>query len=162
MTEDARTPPLLTSQEISRLAETVNVHQFNENAVRHTKSLSDRLGLTQIGVHLVRVEKGHDSTQFHFHHVDEEFIYVLSGRGIAEIGSERIEVGPGDFMGFAQHSVPHNLHNPFDEDLVYLMGGNRSPIDVCDYPKINRRMYRVDGNKEYVDFENLKAVPKSR
>ncbi len=149
---------LLTAAAIANMAERENVHQFNDNAVRMTRSLSDALGLTQIGIHLVRVEPGRDSTEFHTHHVDEEFVYVLAGRGIAQIGSTRHEIGPGDFMGFKQHSMPHAMSNPFSEDLVYLMGGSRSAIDVCDYPNINRRMYRVDGNREYVDRANLHAV----
>ena len=154
--------PLLNASDIAALAETRHTHQFNPNAVRHTRSLGDLLGLTRLGVHLVRLEKGRDSTQFHYHHVDEEFLYIIEGRGIAEIGDNRHEVGPGDFMAFTRESLPHNLSNPFDEDLVYLMGGNRSEFDVCDYPRINRRMYRIAGNKEYVDMEHLHHVPPAR
>ena len=153
-----RPHPLLTAGQIENLPETAHQHQFNDNAVRHTRSIGDLLGLSDIGVHLVRLETGHDSTQFHFHHVDEEFIYILSGRGIAEIGDEAHEVGPGDFMGFTSFSLPHNMRNPFDEDLVYLMGGTRSTIDVCDYPRIRRRMYREHGVKQYVELEDLHEV----
>jgi hypothetical protein len=39
------------------------------------------------------------------------------------------------------------MYNSSDEDLVYLMGGSRSDIDVCNYPKLNRRMYRKNGKK---------------
>jgi len=151
--------PLLKADEIARLAETINVHQFNENAVRHTRSIGDLLGLSSLGVHLVRLEQGKDSTQFHYHHVDEEFLYILSGKGIAEIGDEEREVGPGDFMAFVKNSLPHSMHNPFDEDLVYLMGGNRNDIDICDYPRIGRRMYRTYGVKQYVDLQHLHDVP---
>ncbi len=150
--------PLLTEKEIREMSEVVHVHQFNENAVRHTKSLGDRLGLTTLGVHLVRIEPGHDSTQFHTHHQDEEFVYILSGRGIADIGDERLEVNPGDFMAFKQHSLPHCMNNPFDEDLVYLMGGTRCDIDICDYPRINRRMFRVNGKKQFLDLNDIEDV----
>lgn len=160
MTED-RPFPLLTAEQIGNLDETTRRHQFNDNAVRHTRALTDALGLQHIGVHLVRLEKGHDSTQFHFHHTDEEFIYILSGRGIAEIGDDRREIAAGDFMAFGQHSLPHGMHNPFDEDLVYLMGGSRNPIDVCDYPRIGLRMYREHGVKQYVELEHLHEVPPS-
>ena len=157
MTND--TPlPLLTAAQIESLEEIAHQHQFNDNAIRHTRSLGDLLGLTTMGVHLVRIEPGHDSTQFHFHHVDEEFIYILSGRGIAEIGDDRHEIGAGDFMAFGQHSLPHNMHNPFDDDLVYLMGGSRNTIDVCDYPRIGRRMYRENGVKQYVELDDLHEV----
>jgi uncharacterized cupin superfamily protein len=149
---------LLTAGQIAELKEKQVVHQYNDNAVRHTKSLTDLLGLEHIGVHMVRVESGRDSTTFHTHHYDEEFIYILSGRGIARLGEEKREVGPGDFMAFAQHSVAHSLHNPFTEDLVYLMGGNRCSVDVCDYPDLERRQYRLDGKREYVDMEHLHRV----
>ena len=152
---------LLTADQIRSLVETTNIHQFNPNAVRHTRSLSDILGLSQIGIHLVRVEGGFESTQFHFHHNDEEFIYILSGRGIARIGEAEHKISQGDFMAFAVKSLPHSLYNPYQEDLVYLMGGSRNDIDICDYPEINRRMFKVNGSKTYVDMENLHDVEQS-
>jgi uncharacterized cupin superfamily protein len=151
--------PLLTAEDIKGMTESVNVHQFNKKAIRHTRSLGDCLGLSTIGVHLVRLEPGNESTQFHFHHCDEEFIYILEGSGVAEIGDEEYRVSAGDFMGFCQASLPHSMHNPNSEDLVYLMGGSRSKVDICDYPRINRRMYRFNGQKKYVDMENLHDVP---
>ncbi|MBD3649379.1 MAG: cupin domain-containing protein [Pseudomonadales bacterium] len=155
--------PLLKADAIRDMPEYVRQHQFNENAIRHTRSIGDHLGLRNIGIHLVRLEPGRESTQFHFHHQDEEFLYILSGRAIAEIGDEEYEVGPGDFMAFTAHSLPHSLRNPFDDDLVYLMGGDRSPIDICDYPRIKRRMYRENGVKQYLDLEHLHDVdPKVR
>lgn len=159
MTED-KPFPLLTAAQIEAMAEVEHRHQFNDNAVRQTRALSDTLGLTGIGVHLVRLEKGRDSTQYHFHHIDEEFIYILSGRGVAEIGDTTRDVAAGDFMAFGRNSLPHNMHNPFDEDLVYLMGGNRSPIDICDYPRIGLRMYREHGLKQYVELEHVHEVRK--
>ena len=72
------------------------------------------------------------------------------------------EVGEGDFMGFVAGSVPHALVNPHTEDLVYLVGGNRLPFDVCDYPRIRKRRYRVNGEAEYVDWDKLekRTVPR--
>ncbi len=154
--------PLLTALDIENMDESVNTHQFNDNAVRHTRSLGDRLGLSTIGIHLVRLEQGYESTQFHFHHCDEEFIYILSGSGIAEIGDAEYKVSVGDFMGFCQQSLPHSLRNSGDEDLVYLMGGSRREFDICDYPRINRRLYRVKGEKSYVDMEHLHDVPDTK
>lgn len=150
--------PLLTAKDIGEMVQVPRTHQFNENAVRHTRSLGDQLGLDHLGVHLVRVEPGKDSTQFHYHHQDEEFLYILEGNGIAEIGDDKVRVSTGDFMAFTRHSLPHNLHNDSDADLVYLMGGTRSDIDVCDYPRINRRMYREHGKKTYVDLDKVSDV----
>lgn len=149
---------LLTASTIAGLSEVEHVHQFNANAVRLTRSLGDLVGLKSIGVHLVRVEPGRDTTTFHTHQVDEEFLYILSGRALAEIGDETFEVGPGDFMGFRANSLPHSMSNPFEEDLVYLMGGQRNAIDVCDYPRLKKRMYRVNGVKQCVNWDDLDSI----
>ncbi len=149
---------LLTAGTIAGLVEVEHVHQFNANAVRFTRSLGDLVGLKSIGLHLVRVEPGRDTTTFHNHQVDEEFLYILSGHALAEIGDDTFEVGPGDFMGFSANSLPHSMSNPFEEDLVYLMGGQRNQIDVCDYPRLKKRMYRVNGVKQSVAWDDLDSI----
>lgn len=103
----------------------------------------------------MRLKQGDDSTEYHFHHQDEEWVYILSGRGIAEIGARKYKIGAGDFMGFVAGSVPHAMKNPYKADLVYLVGGNRWPLDVCDYPRIKKRRYRMNGDNAYVDLKAL-------
>ncbi|NEO96495.1 MAG: cupin domain-containing protein [Moorea sp. SIO3G5] len=145
-------PHLLKAKEIESMPETVIVHALNAKAVRHTKSLSDALGITRLGIHLVRVEPGKETTQFHFHHCQEEFIYIISGRGIAEIGNHQLKVGPGDFMGFTAPSLPHAMKNPFDQDLIYLMGGERREFDMCDYPRLKKRLYCIKDQRQLVNL----------
>ena len=151
-------PHLLKAREIEAMPEMAKVHFLNPHAVRHTKFLSDVLGMSKLGIYLVRIEPGIETTEFHFHHQEEEFIYILSGRGIAEIGDEQVEVEPGDFMGFAAPSLPHCLKNPFDVDLVYLMGGERLSADVCDYPRLKKRRYRVNDKSQLIDLDNLNQL----
>lgn len=160
MTQDRKPAahPLLKAEKIKALPENRFVHPLDSGAVRHTRSLGDATGLTSMGVHLVRLAPGAVSTVYHFHHHDEEWLYVLSGRGVAEIGDEKFEVGPGDFMGFVAGSVSHLLSNPHQEDLVYLVGGNRLPYDVCDYPRIRKRRYRLNGQNEYVGWDAVEKV----
>ena len=150
--------PLLRAADIETLDEHIYVHQFNPNAIRHTKSLGDRVGLSQVGVHLVRVAPGDDSTQHHVHLIEEEFIYILSGRGIAQIGDEKYEIGPGDFMGFVAGYLPHSMANPFEADLVYLAGGNRSEVDICSYPDIKLKQYRLKNQREAVHWDDIDQV----
>jgi uncharacterized cupin superfamily protein len=149
---------LLRAAAIDALPPVRRQHQFNSNAVRLTRTLGERVGLQRIGVHIVRLEPGRESTQFHFHDSDEEFLYILQGRGIAEIGDERHEVGPGDFMGFTAPSQPHTLLNTFDEDLVYLMAGERNTNDVVHYPRIRRTMIKSAGQRRWVDWDDLHDV----
>ena len=150
--------PLLRKAQVEALHEEARPHPLDPKLVRHTRSLGDAVGLSTIGVHLVRLKHGDTSSVLHFHHQDEEWVYILSGRGVAEIGDEKLEVAAGDFMGFVAGSLPHNLHNPNTEDLVYLVGGNRLPFDVCDYPRIGKRRYRINGRNVYVDADVLERA----
>ena len=71
-------------------------------------------GLRRTALSLARVPPGRESFIYHSHEHDEEFLFILSGRGRAEIDGEIIEVGPGDFMGFPTPSVAHHLTNPYE------------------------------------------------
>jgi len=57
----------------------------------------------------------------------------------ALLSSMNSHLGPGDFMGFPAPGIAHLLRNPFEEDLVYLMGGEAVPLDVLDYPTLGKR-----------------------
>ena len=156
-------PNLLSQADIEQLEEIEHEHQHNSSAVRHTRSLSAATGLKTLGIHKVRLTQGHYSTEFHTHHEDEEFIYILSGQATARIGELTREVGVGDFMGFAQQSLPHSLFNPHSEDLIYLVGGTRCAIDICDYPDLDLRQFRVHGERTAVSSRHLKpANPQGR
>jgi len=146
---------LLRAADIDAIEPFERQHQFNDNAVRSTRTLGTLVGLERIGVHLVRLAPGRESTQFHYHDADEEFLYVLAGRGVAEIGAHTYEVGPGDFMGFPAPSEGHSLRNPFDEDLVYLMVGERNANDVVHYPRIRRSMLKGPAGRRWVDWNDL-------
>jgi uncharacterized cupin superfamily protein len=146
---------LLKAAEIAVLPERPHRHQFNDNALRMTRTLGIPAGLQALGVHLIRLEPGYDSTQFHYHDADEEFLLILAGRGIAYIGDESFEVQAGDFMGFPAPSPGHGLHNDSDQDLVYLMGGEANPSDVVHYPWIRRTMIKSHGRRTWVDWADL-------
>ena len=152
-------PHLLRRADIESIAETKTQHQFNDNAIRFSHSLAHTTGMTRIGVHVVRIESGHDSTTHHYHDADEEFIYILSGQGVARIGDDTFAVGPGDFMGFPAPSPAHSLHNPHSEDLVYLMGGERWATDIVHYPEIKRSMIKSHGARRWAAWEDFQELP---
>ncbi|MCD6251071.1 MAG: cupin domain-containing protein [Psychrobacter sp.] len=164
MTTKEQKPPkdtqayVLTKSAIDSTTETKHIHQFNEYAIRHTVSLSDIVGLTKFGLHLVRVEAGDETTTHHYHEESDEFIYMLSGELSLRYGDEQYQLSAGDFVGFPAHGAPHSMRNDSDADATYLMGGNRPPIDITLYPDIKRKMYNIHGEKEYVDLEDLGEV----
>ena len=144
---------LLTASQIADLPEQALHHSLNAGAVRHFRALGDVAGLKNLGVHMVRLEAGRESTEFHRHLVEEECIFVLSGSGVAEIGDQAVEVAPGDFMGFAAKGEAHSLNNTGDEDLVYLVFGQRCEFDVCDYPRVGKRLYRLANEERLVPLD---------
>lgn len=150
---------LLRSQDIAALPVQRVQHQFNDNALRLTRSLSTLVGMQRLGLHLVTLEPGRDSTTHHYHDADEEFILILTGTGIAKIGADVFDIGPGDFMGFPAPSPAHSLHNNSDTDLVYLMGGECAAVDVVHYPDIARSMVKSHGNRRYSDWTDIHDVP---
>lgn len=149
---------LIPAAEIAQLTERRNVHQFNDKAIRHTKSLGDLAGLTTMGIHLVRVEPGDETTQHHNHEISDEFVYILAGNGTLYLGDDAHPISAGDFAGFARNGPAHSMKNTGNVDLIYLMGGGRPPVDICNYPNIARKMWIVNGEKEYVDSEQLHRV----
>jgi uncharacterized cupin superfamily protein len=50
------------------------------------------------------------------------------------------------------------LRNPLKQDLVYLVGGNRGLLDVCEYPRLKKRRYRMNGGNAYVDTAVMAPV----
>lgn len=81
---------------------------------------------------------------------------MLSGKGMARIDDQEYEVTAGDFMGFPTPSVAHNMTNPFDEDLVYLMGGETKDVEIADFPDIGKRMLRRGADVEIFDAADAK------
>ncbi len=145
----------LSAKQIAAMSERFHQHQFNDKAIRMTRTLGVPTGLARMGVHLVRLEPGAHSTQFHYHDADEEFLLILAGSGQAYIGEETFSIGPGDFMGFPAPSPGHRLHNDSDRDLVYLMGGEANPSDVVHYPWIKRTLIKSHGRRAWVDWADL-------
>jgi uncharacterized cupin superfamily protein len=121
--------------------------KLNPNSLFRAAALSRLAGMSRAHVSLVRLPPGKDSFAYHAHMLEEEWIYILSGRAIAEIDGQSTEVGPGDFMGFATPSVPHVLRNTFDEECSYLMGGEDKPIDVVSYPDLEKRFLLMQTDK---------------
>ncbi|HND09796.1 MAG TPA: cupin domain-containing protein [Pseudomonadota bacterium] len=126
---------LLTAEEIANGPELALSHPLNrEKSEVHIRPLGARVGLARTQVSMGRIPPGKESFIFHRHLADEEWVYILSGRGEAKIGDETFAVSAGSFMGFPTPSLGHSLMNTAEEDLVYLMGGERSRLEVAEFP----------------------------
>jgi uncharacterized cupin superfamily protein len=148
----------LSASDIERMEGVHKSHYLNPAAKRLNKSLGDALGLKNIGVHLISVDPGHQSTEYHLHRFEEECIYVLSGRGIAVLGEKLQPVGPGDFIACPTNGIAHEMINDGDEPLVCLVMGQRLAHDVTDYPRLGKRLYRNAGEWNLVDLADIEQV----
>ena len=133
--------------------------RLNPNSLFSGASLSRLAGLLRAQVSIARIAPGKDSFAYHGHLLEEEWIYILAGEGIAEIDGNEHRVGPGDFMGFATPQVAHLLKNRSQEELVYLMGGEDKPLDVIEYPHLGKR-YLLMSTAEGTEFYELGAPTK--
>jgi uncharacterized cupin superfamily protein len=137
-------------------------HPLNARAKRRTLSLGDETGLSQCAVHLNIVAPGDESTESHVHEFVDEFVYILSGNATVLLGDAEHEVGAGDFIAFPARGPAHWMKNTGTTDLVYLVGGDRSAHDVCDYPRLDQRVYvsKVpEGRRlDFVERKNVNRV----
>ena len=132
-------------------------HPWNPHSLVTGTRMSEKAGLERTGVSKVTINPGKESFVYHSHYCEEEWIYILSGQGIARIDGEEYEVAAGDFMGFPTPSVAHHLTNPFDEDLVYLMGGETRELEIADFPDLGKRMLRRGKEIEIFDISDAKS-----
>ena len=110
-------------------------HPLNPNSDVTIQRLAERTGMQRLPVSLARVPPGKESFTLHAHLATEEFLYILEGHGTAVIGDAEVAVGPGDFMGFPTDGTPHTpARTPGTTDLVYLMGGERTAVEVARFP----------------------------
>lgn len=138
---------LVTREEIEEMEGLQKVHFLNANARRVNKSLGDLTGLTGLGFHIIEVKPGHETTEHHVHHYEEECVYVLEGQATAYIGEEATPIKAGDFLGYRKGGLPHSILNTGERTLRCIVAGERLPHDVADYPRLKKRLFRNEGMK---------------
>ncbi len=150
---------LVTAGEIAAMAGLAKMHFLNANARRVNKSLGDLTGLTGLGFHIIEVEPGCETTEFHVHHFEDECVYILTGTGTARIGDKTHQVKPGDFLGYRKGGLSHTIRNTGSETLRCIVVGERLPQDVADYPDKAKRIYRNAGMAwNLVDHDAIEEV----
>ena len=130
--------------DLAALAETVGGNYpppFDERCKhRVRRRLGDAAGLTQFGVNLLRLPPGQWSSQRHWQHNEDEFVYVVAGQVVLVTEAQEEILGPGDCAGFkAGEPNGHHLQNRSDTDALLLEIGTRLPNDDdgATYPDID-------------------------
>lgn len=119
------------------------LHPLDDGAEVFLAPLSRVAGLERAGVNLVRVPPGRRAFPLHRHHVEEEWVYVVSGTAEVRLDADRHRLGPGGFVVFPPGGAAHAVENPSgDTDLVCLTGGENAPGEIVDFPEAGRRIVR--------------------
>ncbi len=150
---------LIKADAIAAMEGVQKTHFLNPNARRVNKSLGDAVGLTGFGFHIIEVQPGCETTEFHKHHHEDECVFVLEGHATAQIGEVEVPIGPGDFIGYRKGGAAHTIVNTGDEVLRCIVVGERLAHDVGDYPRLGKRIHRHDGMPwVLVDHEAITEV----
>ena len=125
-------------------------------AGRLRRRVGDAAGLTQFGVNLTRLPAGCWSSQRHWHTVEDEFVYVLSGEVVLVTDAGEEILRAGDCCGFkAGVADGHHLQNRSDKDAVVLEVGTRRPDeDEAFYPDID--LHAAKGRVGYLHRDGTK------
>lgn len=146
---------LLRAADITSRSQTFS-HPWNPNSEITGYQLGRATGLRRTGVNLARLAPGRESFVYHAHWTEEEWIYILAGRGVARIDAVDYEVNQGDFMAFPTPGVAHHLSNPFATELVYLMGGEHREVEIADFPDLGKRMFRHSKGVDIYELQDGK------
>jgi uncharacterized cupin superfamily protein len=102
---------------------------------RARRRLGDACGLTKFGVNLMTLWPGGQSALRHWHTLDDEFVYVLSGELILVTNEGEQVLTAGMCAGYpAGKKDAHHFVNRSKTPATYLEIGNRIEGDNAFYP----------------------------
>jgi uncharacterized cupin superfamily protein len=129
-------------------------------AGRSRKRLGNAAGLDQFGVNLTTLTPGAASALRHWHHREDELVYVLEGElTLIEDEGETL-LRAGDAAGFkAGVKNGHHLVNKSSRDAVFLEIGTRSKHERGDYPDVDLVVVRDETGGRYTHKDG-KPYPK--
>jgi uncharacterized cupin superfamily protein len=109
---------------------------------REKRALGDPLGLTKIGINHTTLPPGKESSMRHWHTLEDEFIFVLSGEVVVKSDAGEQVLKAGMCAGFpasvdGKTGDGHQLINRGSTPAVYLEVSNREKGDEAFYPDVD-------------------------
>jgi uncharacterized cupin superfamily protein len=119
-------------------------------AGRERKRLGNAVGLDQFGVNLTTLKAGAASALRHWHHKEDELVFILEGEVVLIDDSGETVLKPGDAAGFkANDPNGHHLVNKSNRDAVLLEIGTRAKHERAEYSDVDLLVIRDDKGTRY-------------
>ena len=126
---------------------------------RAKRRLGEPCGLTRFGVNLVTLGPGGQSALRHWHTLEDEFVYLLSGEVVLVTDAGEQTLHAGMCAGYsAGNRDAHHFVNRSDRPATYLEIGNRIEGDNAFYPD-DDLMWCDDGNATYAAHKDGRRYP---
>jgi uncharacterized cupin superfamily protein len=102
---------------------------------RVKRRLAAACGLKNLGVNLVTLGPGGQSSARHWHTLEDEFVYVLEGEVVLVTNEGQQTLSPGMCAGYPAGSKNgHHFINRSQKPAKYLEMGTNVPGDTAFYP----------------------------
>ena len=111
-----------------RQLEDKDAHQYrgDDEMMGFDASLGEKLGLTRIGIHHVRLPPGRRTSYPHAESAEEEFAFVIEGEPDVWIDGVLHALKPGDSVAFpAGTGICHTFLNNTDTEVRLLVVGEK-------------------------------------
>ena len=132
-----------------------------EHFACRTRALGEFGGGTHVGVSIEELAPGKSDCPAHYHHLEEEHLYLLEGSLSLRLGEHTYSLSAGSYACFpAGQKAGHAITNTGSTVARYLVIGERNPNDVIVYTDSGRvgvrltgEGYRKSGTMEYWEGE---------
>lgn len=127
---------------------------------RSSLRLGEAGGLTQYGVNLVMLEPGAMSSLRHWHHNEDEFVWIVEGACTLVQDEGETVMHPGDCATFpAGDPNGHHFINRSDRPAKFLVVGTRAPQETAVYSDVDMMVQISPGEKGRAEFTHKDGTP---
>lgn len=120
---------------------------------RSSLRLGDAGGLTQFGVNLVMLDPGAMSSLRHWHHNEDEFVWMVEGECILVQDAGETVMRPGDCAAFpAGDTDGHHFLNRTDKVAKFLVVGTKARQETAVYSDVDMMVHLTPGQTGRAHF----------
>ncbi|MDR2427381.1 MAG: cupin domain-containing protein [Endomicrobium sp.] len=107
----------------------------------------------QCMVGFVEIKPGNFGFNYHYHELNEEVFYIISGIGVVKTAKGDISVKAGDVITFpAGEKGAHMIRNASDtETLIYIDFDTNNPVEIAHFPDTKKIMVRTSYSNSIYD-----------